>query len=267
MEEFQEAVKEKINYDKIFSALDNKKILYDKIMDGHSLEKLQEKLGNYRIKSKVDIGSKDLILEEKKSLAKEITNINLEMTRNETKLKNLEEYLNSMVAYEEELSIKEDLTSRLDKEIAAINLAKSTIEDLSKDIHEGFAPQINEKVSEIIGTITNGKYNRIKVDDKLGLGIINPESNEILKDRSLSGGTIDQLYFSLRFGLIRSISKDNLPLILDDCFIQYDDSRLKNVLELISKLGDQRQIIIFTCHNREKRFLNDLGIEYNLINL
>lgn len=260
-------LKLKSEYEIKTSQLENKRISYNSVMNNYRLEDLQVRLEKYKPKNKVELDSKDCILNEKEALDEQITKIQLEMTRKETRLKNIEDYLNSMVIYEEELSVNEALIDQMDKEIEAIQVAKSTIEDLSKDIHEGFAPAINKKVSQIIGTITNGKYNMIKVDDKLGLGILNPESNEILKDRSLSGGTIDQLYFSLRCGLITSISKDNLPLILDDCFIQYDDFRLKNVLELISKLGQERQIIIFTCHNREKRFLKDLGIGYNLINL
>ena len=266
-ENLKNHLKLKSEYEINTSQLENKKILYNRVMNNYTLEDLEGSLEKYTLKNNVGLDSKDLIIQERSFLQDELSNIKIEMARNEANLKNLEKDLDTMVIYEEELSDKESLVEKMYKDIASIELAKSTIQELSKGIHEDFAPVINEKVSDIIGKITKGKYSKIKVDDNLDLGILNPVSNEILKDRSLSGGTIDQLYFSLRCGIISSISQENLPLILDDCFIQYDDSRLKNVLEFLSNLGKERQIILFTCHNREKDLLDGLDVEYNLINL
>lgn len=267
IEDFDNGLKLKKDYEKNHSQLDNKKILYKRIMENYTLESLGERLQNNSVKHDVDIDSKDSILENKEIIETKISDTKLVIARNEINLNHLEEELNSMVLLEEELRDKENLVQEMDKEIAAIELAKSTIEDLSKDIHDDFAPHINKKVSNMIDRITKGKYNNIKVDDKLSLGILNPSSREILKAKSLSGGTIDQLYFSLRCGIISSISDENLPLILDDCFIQYDDYRLKNVLELLRDISKERQIILFTCHNREKEFLEEIDAKYNLITL
>lgn len=250
----------KTEYEIKTSQLESKNILYNRVMGNHSLEALRERLEKYSPKNEIDV-------ESKQSLENEISHIKLELVRNERDLSHLEKELDSMVLLEEELKNKENSIQEMDKEIQAIELAKTTIEDLSKTIHEDFAPHINSRVSAIIDKITEGKYSNIKVDDKLDLGILNPENSEILRIDSLSGGTIDQLYFALRYGIIRSISHDNLPLILDDCFIQYDDNRLKNVLELLSDLSSERQIILFTCHKREKEILDQLGDTYNFIEL
>lgn len=250
----------KTDYEISTSKLENKKILYDREMGNHTLETLSERLSSYTPKYDIDIESME-------SLMKEISDIKLNLARNEGNINNIEKELDSIVVFEEELKEKENLIQEMDKEITAIKLAKSTIEELSKNIHGDFAPHINIKVSNIIDKITKGKYNNIKIDDKLGLGVLNPASREILKVNSLSGGTIDQLYFALRCGIITSISEDNLPLILDDCFIQYDDNRLKSVLEFLIDISKERQIILFTCHNREKDFLDQLNEEYNLISL
>ena len=47
----------------------------------------------------------------------------------------------------------------------------------------------------------------------------------------------------------------------------YDNERLKNVLKYILDKFKKRQIIIFTCTNREKEILDNLETKYNLINL
>lgn len=260
VEDFEKGLSFKRDYEKKVSQIEDKKLLYKRVMDKHSLANLKEKLREYNPISEVDILDKERLMAE-------ISELRLEIARNDTNINHLEKELERGVLLEEELKEKETLISNMDKEIAAIELAKSTIEQLSKNIHEDSAPDINNRVSNIINKITMGKYSNIRVDDKLGLKIINPESNEFLMVDSLSGGTIDQLYFSLRFGIISSISHENLPLILDDCFIQYDDNRLKNVLELLTEISKERQIILFTCHNREKEFLDELEADYNLIEL
>jgi uncharacterized protein YhaN len=83
----------------------------------------------------------------------------------------------------------------------------------------------------------------------------------------LSAGTIDQIYFSLRMGLTDEITNHNLPLILDECFSKYDDKRLQRILEFLLQKEDNRQIVLFTCQEREKNLLDNLGIEYNYISL
>jgi len=81
-------------------------------------------------------------------------------------------------------------------------------------------------------------------------------------------GTIDQMYFSLRFSLIDIMfSSSEIPVILDDCFTQYDDERLKNALEIIVKMKKQYQILLFTCHKREENFLKEIDKDVNLIKL
>ena len=84
---------------------------------------------------------------------------------------------------------------------------------------------------------------------------------------NLSLGTIDQLYLALRLASIEEITEETMPIILDEAFAYYDNERLKNILEYMSKEYKNRQIIIFTCTNREKSILNSLEINYNLVTL
>ncbi len=189
-------------------------------------------------------------------------------------LKGVEENLNilgmkieKLVEIEEELDRKMKYKELLQNKYSSLELAAQTIEELSKDIHSQFAPTINEKVSKVVQKITGGKYNNIKISESLNISVENPITKEIIKLNSLSGGTIEQLYFSLRFGIINSMVSDKLPLILDDCFTQYDDMRLENIINFLVDICKGRQIILFTCHNRERKILDNLGVNFNLINL
>ena len=83
----------------------------------------------------------------------------------------------------------------------------------------------------------------------------------------LSNGAKDQLYLALRLSFINMLFKNKeVPIFLDDAFVQYDDERRKKALKLLIK-EDFAQIIFFTCQEIEKSILDNNSYEYNLITL
>ena len=119
---------------------------------------------------------------------------------------------------------------------------------------------------KIISVITSNKYNKIRFNEENGL-MVELKNGDYIGIDNLSIGTIEQLYLSLRISMIDELSKENLPLFLDETFAYYDDERLQNVLIFLVKEALKRQIFIFTCSKREIDMLNSLNIKYNLISL
>ena len=101
---------------------------------------------------------------------------------------------------------------------------------------------------------------------KFGMFVELENGNYIPAER-LSIGTIDQLYLSLRLAMLDEISNEKVPIILDEAFAYYDNERLKNILLYLAKEFYDRQIIIFTCTDREKNILNQENINYNFIEI
>ena len=67
---------------------------------------------------------------------------------------------------------------------------------------------------------------------------------------AMSDGTADALYLSLRLASLQ-VHLDThapIPLIADDCLIQFDDVRTAAALQLLSELGRRTQVILFTHH-------------------
>ena len=58
-----------------------------------------------------------------------------------------------------------------------------------------------------------------------------------------------------------------MPIILDETFAYFDKERLQNVLRFLSNNYGDKQIIIFTCTNREEDILKRINVEYNLISM
>lgn len=148
-------------------------------------------------------------------------------------------------------------------ELEAIKLALTSIQELSAEIHDSFGQELNQAVSKVIDEVTDHKYKDLKIDEKLEVKV-GWNGSYILLER-LSAGTIDQVYFALRLAVADLLlGKDEVPLLLDDSFAMYDDNRVKTALTEASK---RRQLVLFTCHKREQKLLEELKIPYHLVQL
>ena len=77
---------------------------------------------------------------------------------------------------------------------------------------------------------------------------------KLLSIWQVSRGTMEQIYFALRMACAEFLNQeDALPLILDDAFLTYDDTRLEQTLRWLALSG--RQVLLFTCHRREQEIL------------
>ena len=146
-------------------------------------------------------------------------------------------------------------------------MAVSILQD-GKDISKmpiEYAPKFTKELSNNIEMISDGKYKKANFNTDTGL-TIEAENGEYIECNKLSIGTIDQLYLSLRLSATKEITKETIPIILDESFAYFDNQRLENVIKYLDS-NYNNQIIIFTCTNREKEILDKLNIEYNLVNL
>ena len=56
--------------------------------------------------------------------------------------------------------------------------------------------------------------------------------------------------------------------MLDDALVSFDDQRLALALEVLLSLARERQVLLFTCHGRERAALAILGRnDYNVANI
>lgn len=155
---------------------------------------------------------------------------------------------------------------RIREEIAAIDLALGTMTELSSTIRDSFGLYLNQAASDMIGEITGGAYDSMSVDENLDL-FLNTRT-KLVPVSQVSSGTIDQVYLALRLAAARLIQKghDQMPLIFDDSFVQYDDDRLKTSLKWLSH-AYENQMIIFTCHQREAQMMAANQIPFHLIEI
>ena len=179
--------------------------------------------------------------------------------------KNINEKLDNKIACEEKLEYLYEQKKELEELNKIINLAKETLEESYDEIKKNITPKFTKELSNNIEMISDGKYKKANFNSDTGL-TIEAENGEYIECNKLSIGTIDQLYLSLRLSAAKEITKETIPIILDESFAYFDNQRLENVIKYLDS-NYNNQIIIFTCTNREKEILDKLNIEYNLVNL
>lgn len=154
---------------------------------------------------------------------------------------------------------------RLEIEIHEIELAIKAIEEAASQVQKTFGQELNEKISEIFCKMTNGKYTQAIMDENLSMMVY--DGFDHIDMKYLSNATVEQLYFALRLASADLLyEKDAFPLFLDDVFGNYDDERLAQTMQYLSRDTD-RQIFLFTGRKEILRLLDEKEISYHLISL
>ena len=163
-----------------------------------------------------------------------------------------------------------DENDAISAEIDAINLAAETMTELQGSIQSSFGHYLNKEAGELIAGITGGVYDSMWIDQNLDIFMNTP--GKIVPIEDVSSGTMDQIYLALRLAAARLIQGDSgaaearLPLIFDDSFAMYDEQRLASALRYITEIH-HGQILLFTCHTREQRILENEDVTFNLIEM
>ncbi len=203
---------------------------------------------------------------ELENLQKEINNVKLKLHSLDLDKKNIEPKLENLSKIEEDLVNNNNKMLTLQKLNMSINLAKEVLNDSYNKMRNSVTPKFTENLSYTISKITNSKYKKVMFNETEGL-IVELENGDYIPVNRFSVGTIDQLYLSLRLSMIDELSNEKVPILLDEAFAFYDDSRLENILLYLNNEFKDRQIIIFSCTNREKNILEKENVKFNFINL
>ena len=238
-------------------------ILKSNILEQNTQIEEQTKLINYNTNEKDNLSNIKYEIEnlEKQLADKKLQYHSLELEENLVKPKlekvaQLEEKL-------EELNVKE---KELENENNAIEYVKEILEIAYQKMKQNVTPKLTEQLSKNIRKISNEKYTKINLHEENGM-IAEKENGEYIEVQKLSIGTIDQLYLSLRLAMAKELSKETMPIILDEAFAYYDNERLENILKYLDEEFKNYQIIILTSSSREKDILDKNNIKYNNIKL
>lgn len=225
------------------------------------IEAYQDRISSSKIEQILQNSNYSLALNE---LENKINDKKIKLKGLEIEEKTIIPQLDNMVNLKEQLQLNEEKHKQLKEKEEIINIAIDNLSEAYEQMKNTITPKFTNNLSSSIEEITNKKYNKVTINDENGMLVENSRGEYIEADK-LSTGTIDQLYLALRLSMINDLSKETLPIILDESFAYFDNTRLETVLQYLNEKIKGNQIIIFTCTNREKEILNNLNIEHNLI--
>lgn len=153
----------------------------------------------------------------------------------------------------------EQTIEKREREYKAIELALSALSDANEELQNRFSPAINERAGEIMSHLTGGRYSGMVFDRNMGITAISVDDIVSHDTRSFSKGTVDQLYLAVRLAICDlALPTDTpIPLIFDDAFSAFDDTRLKTALDWLRLESSWRQMIIFSCQDRERQIADN----------
>ena len=231
-----------------------------------TIEKLKHEYANINVDEIIDKVNLSNISNYAERLQNELNNNRLELNSISIEEKNIVPKLENMISLKEEYDNLKERLADLEYENNLINKTKEYLMSAYEKMKNSITPKFTKNLSNTVEKISNGKYNKVSINDEQGLIVENQYGDYISAER-LSTGTVDQLYLSLRLSMIDEISDESMPIILDEAFAYYDETRLENILKFLSDELGNHQLIIFTCTNREKNILDKIDVSYNLVEL
>ena len=148
---------------------------------------------------------------------------------------------------------REELERR-QTEHAALETALKALDAAHAGLQARFSPALNHLAGDYLAKLTGGKYDKVSLTRQFEALAEEAGGLQPRRALALSQGTADQLYLAVRLAACKLVlpQEEPCPLVLDDALANFDDSRAALALECLEELGGERQILLFTCHSRER---------------
>lgn len=210
---------------------------------GDEYEELKVKCGEEMIEPEwtVDEAKNQLDMLRERSVA-----VKTELNKNETKMAYEVGDVESPADYDTEIATLQEELKECEKRLDAVKLAKAGIESAAQSYRLSVTPKLNKKLDGYMSSLTDGKYDDMRVSEEYGVRIVN--GGEIYDAEYLSCGAYEQVYLALRLSISELVCENGV-MFLDDVFTVYDDKRMRSAVSVLRKKSLNNQIVLFTCHS------------------
>jgi len=153
---------------------------------------------------------------------------------------------------EEQRAVLQAGLAELADEYRVVSTARLLISETLKDYVRDRQPAVLASASEAFAAVTGGRYASVIQDEEgeLETVVVVGRDGARLTPDALSRGTQQQLYLCIRLALAEMFAQASapLPLIMDDCLVNFDPKRAAALAALLAERAAARQALLFTCH-------------------
>ena len=214
---------------------------------GEPLASLKKQLGDTDIQAIRDQAS--LVEKEIKIVDAEIVKFSAEHGSTKTKIGSLSSEEESSKLRAERHRLLEEMRGH-SREWAVRTIAENLLREAQGKFEKERQPDVVRHAEGFFKNITDGRYQT--VFSPLGSSEIHvTDSSGVSKQpNQLSRGTREQLFLSLRFGLVRELGQrsEPLPVIVDEALVNFDPERGLRAACAFVELSQANQVLVFTCH-------------------
>lgn len=131
---------------------------------------------------------------------------------------------------------------------AAIDVATAELERAKIRSHATVAPALEGSIRPWVPEVTRGRYLDVRINPADLTMKVTDHAGSVRDAHLLSHGTTEQLYLLLRIALAQHLASvdETAPLVLDDVTVQSDAGRTRAVLDLLHRVSQERQVVLFT---------------------
>ena len=136
----------------------------------------------------------------------------------------------------------------------AARLGQTLIEHRRQESTHSVLAPLEETLSAAFAELTGHANRRVFLDADLGIAGIGANRESAHAFAGLSQGAREQLLLCLRVAVARELSRgERQTLWLDDALVNTDAFRQERVLDLLSGLAGEAQVVLLTCHPERHR--------------
>jgi hypothetical protein len=137
------------------------------------------------------------------------------------------------------------------------------LDDIRTTYEHDRQPETLREASGYLDRLTQGRY--LRVWTPLGENVLRVDDAEghSMPVESLSRGTREQLFLSLRLALAAFYARRGapLPLVLDDVLVNFDSERAKAAAAVLRDFAAAgHQLLVFTCHEHIEQLFRSLKV-------
>jgi uncharacterized protein YhaN len=171
-------------------------------------------------------------------------------------------------------SLKAELAGKV-REYRVLVTARGLIRETLRSFVREHQPDVLRGAGGMFATTTGGRYVGVEAaeggdgDEAEAVVVISREGKRNTPDQ-LSRGTAEQLYIAVRLALAADFAgrSTSLPVIIDDCLVNFDPQRQRGIAKAMGEYGAEHQLLLFTCHpETEQIFRDTLGDRLALLRM
>ena len=128
-------------------------------------------------------------------------------------------------------------------------LAQNLLEEARRKFERERQPGVVRHAQQFFAEITEERYRQVYAPLGEQTITVTDADGRTKQPSELSRGTREQLFLSLRFGLIRELGQrtEPLPVVVDEILVNFDPERALRAAVAFVELSHTNQVLVFTC--------------------